>query len=363
MTRSFPAALALIILALLASPQATRGQVLDRPEGGQHVVVVGNTLWDLAAHFYGDPFLWPRIYEANVDRIDDPHWIYPGQIFRIPDEEGNITEVMVVSGEPEGAYPQPELEPVITYQEPERTKFWRDTAQVSRAAEQALAQWLAVPQSVFYAAPFLDFNNGREALGRIVGFEGEEEIRTPRGGTVMYDRVMLELDDGAVAPGTRLQVFNLAAPREELAGLVATPTGVVTVLHRSEGGVVAQVDAQYGRMLMGNLVRPLPAYPGEPGVIAEPVDDGPIGEVLGYAQIHELHQPGNFLFLNLGRRDGLAVGDEFVVEFGEPDARLEGRAQVVGLQDEVATARILMIRNPVFIRGIQMRLDRKMPGR
>lgn len=363
MTRSFPAVLALTAAAYMALPGSAEAQVLDRPEGGQHVVVVGNTLWDLAAHFYGDPFLWPRIYEANVDRIDDPHWIYPGQIFRIPDDQGNITEVMVVSEEPEVVHRPEGMEPAVVYQEPARTKFWRDTAEVNRAAEEALAQWLAVPRSIYYSAPFLDFDNGQDALGHIVAFEGEEEVRTPRAGTVMYDRIVLELKEGMPVPGTRLQVFSLAAPREDMAGLVATPTGVVTVLHRVEGGVVAQVDAQYERMLIGNLVRALPVYPGEPGVVPGPVSGGAVGRVLGYAQVHELHQPGNFLFLDLGRRDGLEVGDEFVVELYEPDALIEGRAQIVGLQNEVATARILMIRNPVFVQGIEMRLDRKMPAR
>lgn len=365
MNRSFPAVLALIILALFASPRASTGQVLDLPEGEQHVVVVGNTLWDLAAHFYGNPFLWPRIYEANMDRIDDPHWIYPGQALRIPDEAGNIQEVVVVSGEPGGqmAAGDESVAPMRAYREPARTRFWRDTAQVNRAAEAALAQWLAVPQSIFYSAPFLDFSNGQEALGRISGFEGAEEVRTPRDGAVLYDRVILSLNSGAMAPGTRLQAFALQPSREEMAGLVAIPTAVLTVLHRDGDGTVASVDAQYDRVLVGDLVRVLPPYPGVPGVVAEPLMNGPDASVLGYAALHELHQPGNFLFLDMGRLDGVAVGDELVVERGMPDARIEGRVQVVGVQDNVATARIVMIRNPVFVDGLQLRLDRKMPAR
>lgn len=368
MNRSFPAALALIILAQFSSPRAAEAQVLDLPEGGQHVVVVGNTLWDLAAAFYGDPFLWPRIYEANTDRIDDPHWIYPGQIFRIPDDEGNITEVMIVSEEPgeqvpaEG-FPEERMDPMVSYREPERTKFWRDTTEVNRAAAEALAQWLAVPRSIFYSAPFLDYTNGEDALGRVLGFEGAEEVRTERESAFLYDRVVLDLPTGMLAPGTRLQVYHLEPAREEMEGLVAIPTGVVTVLHRMEDGVVASVEAQYDRMLMGNLVRPLPPYPGVPGAVPQPVQGGPVAETLGYAAVHELHQPGNYMFLDLGRRDGVAVGDEFVVEMGMPEARIEGRAQIVGVQDEVSTARIVMIRNPVFLEGVELRLDRKMPAR
>ncbi|NUT90860.1 MAG: LysM peptidoglycan-binding domain-containing protein [Saccharothrix sp.] len=49
-----------------------------------HRVVSGNTLWGIAQQYYGNGALWPRIFDANRDRIRDPHWIYPGQEFVIP---------------------------------------------------------------------------------------------------------------------------------------------------------------------------------------------------------------------------------------------------------------------------------------
>src|SRR5687768_3711457 len=42
-----------------------------------HVIQRGDTLWDLAARFHGDPYLWPQIWERN-QYILDAHWIYPG---------------------------------------------------------------------------------------------------------------------------------------------------------------------------------------------------------------------------------------------------------------------------------------------
>lgn len=42
-----------------------------------YVIVRGDTLWDLAARFYGDPYLWPQLWERN-QYIRDAHWIYPG---------------------------------------------------------------------------------------------------------------------------------------------------------------------------------------------------------------------------------------------------------------------------------------------
>ena len=55
---------------------------VERP--ATHTVKRGDTLWDLAATYLGDPFQWPQIYQLNKDKIKDPHWIYPDQVFALP---------------------------------------------------------------------------------------------------------------------------------------------------------------------------------------------------------------------------------------------------------------------------------------
>ena len=43
-------------------------------------------LWNIAGsgEIYNDPFMWPKIWQANTDQIRNPDLIYPGQVLNIP---------------------------------------------------------------------------------------------------------------------------------------------------------------------------------------------------------------------------------------------------------------------------------------
>lgn len=56
------------------------------PAGARtHTIVPGNTLWALAQQYYGNPYLWPQLWESNT-WITDAHWIYPGDVLLIEGE-------------------------------------------------------------------------------------------------------------------------------------------------------------------------------------------------------------------------------------------------------------------------------------
>lgn len=81
----------------------------------RHVVVKGDTLWDISEKFLKDPWKWPEVWGFNKDQIKNPHLIYPGDVVlltmeggkpRLSLEKGRFNETVKLS-------PQIRSEPII----------------------------------------------------------------------------------------------------------------------------------------------------------------------------------------------------------------------------------------------------------
>ena len=63
-------------LLLSVPPSISEGKNLT------HRVKKGDTLWSICEKYYGDPYLWPELWELN-QFITNPHWISPGEVIRL----------------------------------------------------------------------------------------------------------------------------------------------------------------------------------------------------------------------------------------------------------------------------------------
>ena len=61
------------------------GVAPDGQKGQLHVVVGGDTLWDITHHYIETPWIWPSIWQENAN-IQNPHLIYPGDLIWITDK-------------------------------------------------------------------------------------------------------------------------------------------------------------------------------------------------------------------------------------------------------------------------------------
>lgn len=54
------------------------------PSAKTYTVQKGDTLWAIAARYYGRGSEYSKIAEANTDKISNPNRIYPGQVLTLP---------------------------------------------------------------------------------------------------------------------------------------------------------------------------------------------------------------------------------------------------------------------------------------
>lgn len=54
------------------------------PTAKTYTVKAGDSLWAIAAKYYGSGAEYSKIYNANTDKVSNPNLIYPGQVLTIP---------------------------------------------------------------------------------------------------------------------------------------------------------------------------------------------------------------------------------------------------------------------------------------
>jgi len=352
------------ILALAALTPIAASAQEGQPSTKSHTVVRGDTLWDLARRYLSDPFLWPQIYRLNTDVVEDPHWIYPGEVLRLVEPPEGAQAVPAQDTPPPGtpadsaAGPEEELE----YPMPEFARR-RRTESLEGLRVYLDQPYQPLRAGEFYSAGFLSEERPLP-YGIMLGTVTPQQIRnlSERAAVTLFSHVAVRAPSGATyAVGDSLLVVvrELGFPGF---GEMVIPTGMVRITGRAENQYLGEVVAVYGSMRNGQQTIPAERFQPGPKARAVPASDSLSGTVIGARELRELKHPQNHVFINVGRAQGVTPGDVFEVRrlpaprVGAPDTidELMASGQVVRVGQRHATLLLIDIVSPDIPPGMKV---------
>ena len=383
-------------VGLLAATLAPGVALAQAPAPPSHTVRKGDTLWDLAREYRGDPFLWPDIYRMNTSVVEDPHWIYPGEVLRlagadsVPSVPATDTpeppaQVATAAGTDSTAgadtaaeAPQKTLAQLtaVSATDPGTDDQGLFGPRRSRMMEETLKAYTEQPYralrpSEFYSSGFLT-ENERLPFGKVLGPVIPEQIRSSsaQASALPLSAIAIEAPrGGSYQIGDTLLVVQLG-PEIRSYGDVVVPTGLARVVDTVQGRFVAELVATYGPVRQGQRVLPAEKFTPSGGAHAVPVNDGVLATFIGGAGRQDLKAPQMVVFLDKGRSDGVAPGDLFEIR-RQPERLPDGRqlvndvmatVQVVHVREHTATGRVLNVLSPDIPPGTGARQIARLPS-
>ncbi|HVB32630.1 MAG TPA: LysM domain-containing protein [Gemmatimonadaceae bacterium] len=362
---------ALLAPITLAAQQATGGQAVPQT----HTVQQGETLWTLAQKYLQDSHLWPEIYRLNKDAIADPHWIYPGQVLKLP---GAVTSVEVTIQPPAGAADTVRravvAQTVQTMDAP--TVFKRDVA-VSQSpdAAQAVEQFPTVLLGQYERAPYVVRPGAMSGVGRVLRSADLDANGDIEPTTIFkaYDDVLIQAPAGvSTAKGARYVALAMG-PNVYGVGQVVIPTGIVEVTRTPEAGTagIGQVVQLFGEMNPGQVLVPLDTAGVSSTARPKPLKDGRWATIKWVMAEPVLPTLQSYVVLDVTAGDGIRPGDEFEVfrtrqvsrrvgGLAEPEIPI-GKAQVIKVTPFGTTAIVTAQQQPAINTGMMVRNSAKMP--
>ncbi len=283
----------ILLLSLFVLPATLKAEGLKKEV---HIVVKGDTLWDISKTYLHNPFLWPKLWQWN-DYIMNPHFIYPGDKIRLKP--------------PTRAVKKPIKLPV-TVLGPETTK----EIIVEEVPEEVKVEEVK-PQPVVEGKKY----NIRHL--RSSGMISARELS--RSGSILdaqSKKVMLSVGDviylslkESASPGDLYSVFkpkqNIKHPITKVdLGNKIEKLGRLEIIAYSDNVATAKIIEAFNVMSRGDLVKPWTKLPEEITIRESAINLE--GYIVTAKEEVRLYGQNNVVYIDLGTGSGVETGNLFI---------------------------------------------------
>jgi LysM repeat protein len=329
----------------------------------RHLVKKGDTLWDIAKAYLKDPFRWPEVFQRNTDVVENPHWIYPGEVIRIANGEVR-PEVLA----------RLNTKPAPVTEEFDRTVFSPLPARpndrvLSNGKVIGREQAGAVRAGEVDAAPFVDRDGGPSGAGRLAAAYDRPGIDANASDQrfQMEDPVFVELPRGRTANvGDRYLAFAYGPAIGDDSQLMI-PTAIVRVESGQYGQLtLVRIVRQFGEVKLDQSLIPLESVLPSAALARTPVANGGTAHVLWVHEDPVLPSVQSYVVLSGEAGNSVRVGDQFTLIDASIDPTHPAPpvpaavAQVVRVTPYAVTAIVVNHDQPTIRPGMPARLTATM---
>src|SRR5262249_52200615 len=149
---------------------------------------------------------------------------------------------------------------------------------------------------------------------------------------VVFERIEVQAPAGsAYRVGDSLLIARMG---REIPGWgnVIIPAGIGRVVIVNGDRAVTEVVSQYTRVVNELLTLPLEPFKNPGSVEPVPIENGPVGKVISIRDLHEVPGQQDWVFIDVGREAGVALGDVFeIYQKRDPNAVGGAPAQKVAV--------------------------------
>lgn len=384
--------LALALAVALPAPLMAQQTSADVPE--THTVKKGDTLWGISKQYFNDPLQWPRLYQMNTAVVEDPHWIYPGEVIHLR------TDVAVTTVPADSNVPVPVATPTDSTAAVQPSDSASQQAVVAETVPQSAAEpvetdttpifprggtaivapalsadfvdsYRAVTRSEFYQAGFM--TEGKSwPLGTLLGITSPPQVEASTSGAAyQFSQVAISPPAaGAYQVGDTLLAVVVGGPSVGSFGSPVLPVGMVRITDASQPKLLGLVIRQFGKIDPGTRVLIAEKFVDRPGVRAAPLADGLDGALIAFRSNDVLRGVGDVAFIDKGHDAGMVLGDVLeahrtVTPRGNVPTvvpEVVARLQIIHVGDKTSTVRITWVAYPDIPVGTRWKLVARLPG-